>query len=99
MDYKVIFKDSFIEDLKPILRRIAADNLPAARNVGELIVKMADSLAFFPERYPKVRQRPQIRRFIVKKRYKVFYRVLSEPRTVEVLRCWDGYRENDPMLP
>jgi toxin ParE1/3/4 len=97
MDYKVVFKDSFIEDLEPILRRIAADNPVAARKLGELIVKMAESLVFFPERYPRVRQRPQVRRFIVKKYFKVFYRVWQESRIVEILRCWDGRRKNEPV--
>jgi len=63
-----------------------------------LIVQTAESLSFFPERHPKVRQRPGVRRFIVKKYYKVFYRVQLKSRTVELLRCWDGRRETDPML-
>jgi hypothetical protein len=28
----------------------------------------------------------------------VFYRVQPESRTVEVLRCWDGRRDSDPIL-
>ena len=32
MDFKVIFKDSFIEDLEQIVRRIATDDSIAARN-------------------------------------------------------------------
>ena len=55
-------------------------------------------MSFFPERHPKVRQRPGVRRFIVKKHFKVFYRVLAASQTVEVLRCWDGCREFDPLL-
>ena len=90
MDFKVIFKDSFSEDLERILRKIAVDNPIAARNLGQLIIQMTESLNFFPERHPKVRQRLGIRRFIVKKYYKVFYRVQFESRTVEVLRCWDA---------
>ncbi len=99
MDYKVIFKDSFIEDLERILRIIAADDPLAARKLGELTIKAGESLTFFPERNPRVRQRPQIRRFIVKKYFKVFYRIQQKPRTVEILRCWDGRRENEPVLP
>jgi toxin ParE1/3/4 len=98
MDYKVIFKDTFIEDLEPIARRIAADDPIAARDFGNTVVNMGESLSFFPERHPKVRQRPDARRFIVKKYYKVFYRVLPESRTVEILRRWDGRRESDPIL-
>ena len=75
MDFKVIFKDSFIEDLEDIVLRIASENPSAGRILGELILQYCESLSFFPERYPKVKQRPILRRFIVKKRYKIFYRV------------------------
>jgi plasmid stabilization system protein ParE len=98
MDFKVIFKDSFIEDLERILRKIAVDNPIAARNLGNLIIQSGESLIFFPERHPKVRQRPGVRRYIVKKYFKVFYRVQTATQTVEVLRCWDGRRESDPIL-
>ena len=98
MDHKVIFKDPFIEDLERILRKIAMDNPRAAQKLGELIIQTGENLSFFPERHPRVRQRPDVRRFIVKKYYKVFYRVLPESRTVEILRCWDGRRETDPIL-
>jgi plasmid stabilization system protein ParE len=98
MDFKVIFKDSFSEDLERILRKIAVDNPIAAWNLGALIIQSGESLIFFPERHPKVRQRPGVRRFIVKKYFKVFYRVQHGSQTVEVLRCWDGRRESDPIL-
>ena len=98
MDFKVIFKDTLLSDLDRIVRLTAAHNPEAARRLGELVVHTAESLSFFPERHPTVRQRPGIRRFIVKKYYKGFYRVQPESRTVEVLRCWDGRRESDPVL-
>lgn len=98
MDFKVIFKDTFLADLEGILKLIAVHNPAAAHRFGDLIIQTAESLSFFPERHPKVRQRPAVRRFIVKKYYKVFYRVRPESRTVEVLRCWDGRRESDPIL-
>jgi toxin ParE1/3/4 len=98
MDFKVIFKDTFLADLERILRLIAVHNPAAARKLGLMIVRTAESLNFFPERHSRVRQRPGVRRFIVKKYFKVFYRVQHESRTVEVLRCWDGRRESDPIL-
>lgn len=98
MDFKVIFKDTFLADLERIVRLIAVHNPSAARKLGELIVQTGESLSFFPERHPKVRQRPGVRRFIAAKNYKVFYRIQMESRTVEVLRCWDGRRESDPIL-
>ena len=63
-----------------------------------MIVQAGEDLSFFPERHPKVRQRPGVRRFIVKKYFKVFYRIQHASQTVEVLRCWDGRRESDPIL-
>lgn len=98
MDFKVIFKDTFLADLERIVRMIAVHNPEAARKLGDLIVQTGEGLSFFPERHPKVRQRPAVRRYIVNKYYKVFYRVQIESRTVEVLRCWDGRRESDPIL-
>lgn len=98
MDYKVIFKDTFLGDLERIVRFIAVHNPLAARKLGDMIIQRGESLCFFPERHPKVHQRPGVRRFIVKNHFKVFYRVLPESRTVEVLRCWDGRRGSDPIL-
>jgi plasmid stabilization system protein ParE len=98
MDFKIIFKDSFVEDLERIVRSISADNLAGALKLGELIIQMCESLSFFPERHPRVRQRPGIRRFVAKKYFKVFYRVLPDTRTVEILRCWDGRRETEPHI-
>jgi len=98
MDFKVIFKDSFIDDLARIVKSIAPHNPTAAQELGERILDVAETLGFFPERYPQVRQRSGIRRFIMKKNFKVFYRVRHESKTVEVLRCWDGRREIDPVL-
>ena len=98
MDFKVIFQDTFLDDLERVVRSIAPHNPSAARKLGEIIIKTSKSLSFFPERHPQVRQRPGIRRFIVKKYFKVFYRVQHESRTVEILRCWDGRREADPPL-
>jgi plasmid stabilization system protein ParE len=98
MDFKVIFEDSFIEDLGRIVRLIAIHNPTAARNLGEQIIRVAESLKFFPERYPRVRQRMEVRRFIVKKNFKVFFRIQYQIKVVQILRCWDGRRGTDPTL-
>jgi plasmid stabilization system protein ParE len=98
MDFKVIFKDPFIDDLEHIVRSIAVHNPNAARKLGELIIQTGERLSFFPERYLKVRQRPGIRRIIVKKYFKVFYRIHYDSRTVEILRCWDARQETTPWF-
>jgi plasmid stabilization system protein ParE len=98
MDFKVIFTDTFIDDLGLIVRSVAPHNAEAAQLLGENIISRAEKLNFFPERYPRVRQRPGIRRFIVKKYFKVFYRVNYDLKCVEILRCWDGRRAAGPPL-
>lgn len=97
MDFQVIFMDSFLEDLERILRTIASENPSAARQLGNTIVARAEQLSFFPERNPSIRSRPGVRRFIVARHFKVFYRVQYGPKTVEILRCWDGRRQSDPV--
>jgi toxin ParE1/3/4 len=98
MDFKVIFRDTFFADLESLLKSVAAENPSAALRLGNKIVGRGENLSFFPERYPKLRQRPEIRRYIVQRYFKVFYRIDHEARVVEILRCWDGRRESDPAL-
>ena len=98
MDFKVTFKHPFLEDLERIVRSLAFHDSVAAQKLGEMIIQTGESLRFFPERFPAVRQRSGIRRFIVKKHFKVFYRIEHESKTVEILRCWDGRRQTDPTI-
>jgi plasmid stabilization system protein ParE len=98
MDFKVIFRETFIEDLEHVVRAIASSNPSAARKLGESIIATGETLSFFPERYPRVRQRPGLRRFIVAKHFKVFYRVDHHSGMVEVFRCWDGRRGIEPRM-
>ncbi len=97
MDFQVIFMDSFLEDLERILRTIANENPCAAGQLGNTIVARAEQLSFFPERHTQVRSRPGLRRFIVARYFKVFYRIQYGPKIVEVLRCWDGRQQLDPV--
>ena len=98
MDFKVVFTKTFCDDLERIIKYIAEDNPDAASKLGGLVVDTCERLSFFPERHPAVRQRPQIRRLIVAKHYKVFYRINRKTKKVEVLRFWDARRGSDPTL-
>jgi plasmid stabilization system protein ParE len=98
MDFKVVFCETFLEDLERLVRSIAVHNSAAALKLGETIIAASESLAVFPERYPRVRCRPETRRFIVKTNFKVFYRVIVDAKTVEILRCWDGRQAGDPRI-
>jgi len=98
MDFKVIFRETFVSDLEGIIRHLALRNPDAAARLGEAIIAAAESLSFFPERFPRVHGRGHIRRFITGRWFKVFYRVHTDARTVEILRCWDGRREAAPRF-
>ena len=71
MDFKVVFTETFCGDLEDILEHIAALDPMAARKLGDRVIDMCEALSFFPERYPKVRRRPNIRRLVAGKYYKV----------------------------
>lgn len=98
MDFKVIFRDTFLDDLERVVKSIAVHNPDAARTLGEIIIRKGEGLSFFPERHPRVRERPGVRRFIVKKHFKVYYRVQKTSQTVEILRLWDGRRAGEPHI-
>jgi addiction module RelE/StbE family toxin len=98
MDFKVVFCDTFLKDLEHIVKSIALQNTAAARQLGERIIQASERLSFLPERHPLVKQRPGVRRLIVRKYFKIFYRVRQEGKVVEILRCWDGRQRSDPSF-
>lgn len=53
MDFKVIFKDPFWEDLEGIVRMIAIHDPVAARRLGETIIRIGESLSFFRSVIPR----------------------------------------------
>ena len=99
MDFKVVFTETFCGDLEDILAHIAAYDPVAARKLGNRVIDMCEALSFFPERYPKVRRRSNIRRLVAGKYYKVFYRIKRSDRRVDILRLWDARRGSNPHLP
>lgn len=98
MDFKVVFTETFCSDLEEILEQVGAQAPTAARKFGDRVIDLCEGLSFFPERCPRVRQRPAIRRLMVGKHHKVFYRIKERERSVEILRLWDGRRGSDPSF-
>lgn len=72
MDFKVVFTHTFVADLEAIVASIAAHDQHAAERFGNSVISQAESLRFFPERHPQLRERPLVRRFIFAKVFKVF---------------------------
>ena len=94
MDYKVIWSDAAIEDLKNICSYVARQDSQAARKLGEGILEHVHILSTFPfigPTYPRGASGPL--REIVFRPYRIFYDVSAESCCVEILHVWHGARE------
>ncbi len=99
MDFKVVWTDSAIADLKEICDYIGLDNPSAAQKVGRGIldhVKILETFPFIGPSYPH-RSTGMIREIVYRK-YRIFYEVVDKTRSVYVLRIWHGAR-GEPQLP
>jgi addiction module toxin, RelE/StbE family len=99
MDFKIIWTDSAIADLKEICDYISRDNPSVAEKVGRGIldhVKILETFPFIGPAYPR-RSSGAIREIVYRK-YRIFYDVTDKPRHVHVLRIWHGMRD-EPELP
>jgi toxin ParE1/3/4 len=76
------------EDLRGIVRYIAKDNPTRAKSFGKELRDKAKPLAQHPElgRQGRPGLPEWLRELVVHPNYIVFYRVLAEARTVEILR-------------
>jgi toxin ParE1/3/4 len=99
MDCKIVWTDPALEDLKAIVAFISQDNPEAARRVGADIYDTVGLLAAFPligPPYPRG-SRGDIRE-VVSWSYRIFYRVESKQKLVEILTIWHGAR-GTPKIP
>jgi toxin ParE1/3/4 len=98
MDFKVIWSEAAISDLRDLCAYIAQHDPNAARRMGEGILDHVRILATFPfigPAYPRGAQGPL--REIVFRSYRIFYDVSEQSRAVEILHVWHGARE-EPQL-
>jgi len=89
MDFKVIWSDEAITDLRGICLYIARDNPEAALRMGNGILDHVRILAQFPfigPAYPRGARGPL--REIVFRAYRIFYDVSEESRRVDILHSW-----------
>jgi addiction module RelE/StbE family toxin len=99
MDFKIIWTDSAITDLKEICDYISRDNLQAAEKTGRGIlehVKILETFPFIGPAYP-YRSSGMIRE-IVYGNYRIFYEISERPKAVHVLRVWHGARGEPKIL-
>ena len=98
MDFKIIWSDSAIHDLKLICEYIAKDNPDAATRVGHGILDHVKILETFPligPAYPR-RSSGKIREIVYGK-YRVFYEVDLEAKVLNVLRVWHSAQDESNL--
>lgn len=94
MDYKVVLAPRAIEDLRDIVRYIAAERPDTARHLGLALVEKTKVLAQFPfsgRMVPEFSD-PMIRELILKP-YRIVYRIDERTSVVGVARYWHGVRD------
>ncbi len=97
MDYKVVWTDPAIENLKTIFEYLSEKEPGAAKTVVTGILERAETLTTFPSAGDLFRRRGKIRQ-IFSGVYRIFYRVDEAQRRVDVLAVWHGSRRS-PKLP
>lgn len=94
MDFKIIWSEAAIADLRDICAYIAQHNPEAALRMGQGILSHVEILASFPfigPTYPRGVQGPL--REIVFHSYRIFYDADERSRSVEILHVRHGARE------
>jgi len=95
---KIIWTEPSIDDLREIVAYIAAENRDSAQKVGNDIIRTVELLHDFPllgPAYPPGSSGAI--REIISWKYRIFYRVKTEERLIEILRIWHGARGRPPV--
>ncbi|KGM26486.1 RelE/ParE family toxin [Photorhabdus luminescens] len=86
--YRIEWRPKAREDLRAIVRYIGKDNPTRARSFGQELRDKTLPLAQHPElgRTGRPGLPDYVRELVAHRNYIIFYRVLDEARTVEILR-------------
>ena len=103
MNMRIVYTETARRDLREIYEYIARSLLApeTARSLSETIMAEVRSLEDNPDRNPLYRDEPwhsQGVRFMVVKKYLVFYTVTAETETVSVARIMYGGRDISRQL-
>ena len=94
MDYKIVWSERSLSNLKEIVQFIAEDNPFAAERMGTTIIKRASLLAQFPQLGAVFAGlcREDVRE-IAAPPYRIIYQVLESQKAVSILTVWHGSRQ------
>jgi len=86
--YRIEWRPMAREDLRAIVRYIGKDSPTRAKSFGQELCDKTKPLAQHPELGPRGRPGlPEwLRELVVQPNYIIFYRVLADGRTVQILR-------------
>ena len=100
MDYKVIWTDEAIADLRQLTARIAEDNPIAAVKFGEELIRRSMLLGQHPRlgRVLREQKLDTVREMIVRP-YRLIYEINDQAATVNVRLLWHGARQEPDTLP
>jgi toxin ParE1/3/4 len=98
MDFKIVWTDSAIQDLREICEYISRENSVAAQKIGRGIldhVRILETFPFIGPAYPR-RSSGAIREIVFNK-YRIFYEVSDKTKAVLILHIWHGARAIPPV--
>ena len=99
MDYEVVWTEPALDDFEAIVLYLARRSLSGAESVQVAILEHTDILANFPYIGPIYLGDPTgTTREVVCHSYRIFYRVDSDLKQVNVLSVWHAAR-GEPELP
>jgi toxin ParE1/3/4 len=93
MAFKIIWSEPALDDLASLTGFIAQDNPPTAERIGCAILDKIKYLAGHPlpgRRVPEIR-RGDIHE-LIKRPYRIIYRVNEQTKSVEIIRIWHSAR-------
>ena len=100
MGYAVVLARSAEADLEAIVSYVARDNPQAAIRLGRALVASLRSLEAFPQLGRVVPEFDQESiREIVRRPYRIIYRVNDAGERIEVIRFWHGARGEPEVNP
>jgi|ERR1700730_18518047 plasmid stabilization system protein ParE len=97
MDFRVHFQKRALNDLERLVRFIAQDDALTAERFGLALVAAAEHRATAPDSGTPYDTKRGLRSFPFGA-YRIYYRVLDEQKTLEVLKIWHGMRGHKPRL-
>jgi addiction module RelE/StbE family toxin len=93
MGFRIVFTKPAIADIEALVMFISRDNSQAAARIGFEVIEKAEKLATFPFIGRVV---PEFKidslREVIRRPYRIVYRVHEDRKLIEVLRVWHAAR-------